>query len=127
MASHSQPRLAAFIANGTIVAGHAVKFDTVDDQKVIECTSSTDKAIGIADNSASALQKVVVQLPGGGGKAIAHTTITRGQLVVPYTDGTVQKVSGANDRLVGVAMATAAAGDMIPLEVISGQATATES
>lgn len=127
MASFIEPRRRTLLAGGTIVAGHAVKFGA-DSKHVVECTATTDKVIGIAENGTSTLEDpVVVFSNGGGGKAIAQTTIALGKSVVSHTDGTLKPIAGANDKVVGVAMQDAVAGDMFEIDVAISQATATES
>jgi hypothetical protein len=127
MSSYSQPRVNTYKADGAIPKGSAVKIGT-DKQHVAKSTATTDKSVGIAMNAAAAAEDLVeVALPGGGGKALAQTTIAAGKLLVPHTDGSLKPVSGANDRFIAMATDDAVAGDLVQVEVVVGQATATES
>lgn len=120
------PSIATFTAGGTIASGHAVKFGT-DDKTVIECTATTDEAIGIANGAASTGDPIEVCLPGGGAKAQLNASVTRGQLLVSDTNGQLKKIANANDRVIAQAHATGVQTDIIPVMVLASQATATES
>lgn len=124
MASYSHPRPYAYKAGGAIVRGHAVKLSA--DDTVIECTANTDAAIGVAMNNAASGERVEVALPGGGYVMVASESIARGKMVVPHTDGTAAQANAAGDRIVGMALAAAAAGDVFPVEVMIGRATAAD-
>lgn len=126
MASYFTPQVLLFKAGGTIALGHAVKFGT-DGQTVVECTATTDKSIGIAAGDAASGEKVEVHVPGGGSKAKLNATVTRGQLLTSDTNGMLKKVAAANDRIVAMAMDSGVQNDIIPVHVVAGQATATES
>jgi hypothetical protein len=127
MGSYSKPNIKAYKAGGVIRHGRAVKFGA-DTAHVIECTAATDKAIGIAQSETAAAEEMVeVALPGGGAEAKAQTSITAGMLLVPHTDATIKPIAAANNRICAMAMDDAVAGDLVPVEVVVGQATATES
>lgn len=125
MASSFAPHILTFKAGGTIVKGHAVKLSAKD--TVVECTATTDKAIGIAQADAASAEFIEVALPGGGAKAKAQGTINAGALLVSHTDGTLKKVAAASDRVIAMAMESAVAGDVFSVHVVVAQGTATES
>lgn len=124
MASYSQPRPYAYKAGGTIALGHAVKMSA--DDTVVECTANTDAAIGVAMNNAASGERVEVALPGGGYKMVCSENITRGKKLVPHTDGTAAQANAAGDRIVAMALASGAAGDLIPVEVMIQRAGAAD-
>lgn len=97
---------------------------STDNLHVTICGASTDDAIGIAQNvTANAGDKCEVAVPGGGAKALAHGTINAGELVVPYTDGSLQPTTGSGDSVIGIAMQAAVAGDIFEVQVIRAVAT----
>ena len=126
---YTKPNTYTFVAGGTILKGNAVKLDTDNQELVVECTGATDKSIGIAQEDAATGKQVEVALAGGGAvaKVNGSAAVLEGQLMVPHTDGTLKKVAAANDRFIAVAMKDGATGDLIPVQVLIGQATATES
>jgi hypothetical protein len=126
MASSLKPLILTFAAGAAITKGMAVKFGA-DDEHVVKAAAATDDCIGIAQNDAAAAEDPVeVALPGGGGKALLQATVVRGNLLVSHTDGKLKPIAAANDRVVAMAMASGVAGDIIPVQVTVGQATATE-
>jgi hypothetical protein len=56
-----------------------------------------------------------------------RVSLSRKTISVPHTDGSLKPVSGANDRFIAMATDDAVAGDLVQVEVVVGQATATES
>jgi hypothetical protein len=127
MASYSTPRIQSYRAGGAIAKGKAVKIGA-DREHVVVCAATTDKAIGIAQNAVTTAEDLVeVALPGGGGLALAQTTVAAGKHVVSHTDGALKPIAAANDRVIAMAMEDAVANDLFAVEIISCQATATES
>lgn len=124
MASILQPNMAAFTAGGTIVKGHAVKMSAVG--VVVECTANTDKAIGIAQCSASSGGKVEVAMPGGGGKAKLGEAVAIGLSVVSHTDGTLVKANTAGDKVIGILLEEGASGDLASVFVFKANAAAAD-
>lgn len=125
--AYSTPRVGTYKADAAITKGQAVKLGS-DYEHVAKGAATTDKCIGIAMNTVTAAEDLVeVALPGGGAQALCQGTVAKGKLLVSHTDGSLKPVSAANDRYVAVAMADGVAGDLIPVEVQIGQATATES
>ncbi len=125
MAQSSAPKVLTYTAGGTIVKGHAVKFDSTD-ASVIEGTANTDKVIGIAQNDASSGQAVEVALQGGGGKAVLGENVTRGGHLVCKSDGTLEKVNGTTDHVIAKAMESGSSGETIGVEVFHGSGYAAE-
>lgn len=118
MASIFQPNIQTFVAGGVIVKGHAIKLSTDDGKTVVECTDEPDKGFGIAQNAALAAGDMVeVAITGGGAKALAQTTVAIGDLLCSHTDGTIKPTTTANDRVLGVAMQAAVAGDIFAMHV----------
>lgn len=126
MASHSEPRILVFKADGVIAKGKAVKIGT-DKEHVAVSAANTDPSIGIAQSAATAAEDVIeVAIPGGGAKALANETITAGKLLVPHTDGEMAQTNASGDRVIAVALENAVAGDLFAVEVIVAVATAAD-
>lgn len=127
MASINSPRLATFLCDGALSLGHAVKGGS-DDSHVAKSTATTSKFIGLAQNATTAAEDAVeVALPGGGGKGLLSGTVVMGDLLTQHTDGTLKKIATAGDRIVAQAMQSGVSGDVIGVEVLSGQAYQTEA
>lgn len=119
MSSHSYSRILAFKAGGAIVKGSAVKAGA-DRTKVVVCSATTDKSIGVAQNDAAAAGDFVeVALQGGGGKGLAGGTVAFGDMLAPTTDGSLITTTTAGDRIVGMAMEDGVVGDVVAVEVIN--------
>lgn len=124
MSAISQPRIQTFVAAAAMTKGQAVKFGA-DEKHVALASASTDAVIGtVYSDSVISGDPVEVAIPGGGGKGLCHGTIAAGKFVCAYTDGSLQQVTASGDRHCGIAMAAGVAGDIIPLEIVVGVATA---
>lgn len=120
MASSVRPLVVTLYAGGTIVAGHAVKFGA-DGKHVVECTASTDLAIGIAlSGTTTSGDPVEVAVSGGGAKAVCHASVSKGQFLAPFTDGTLNASLSNKDVIVAQAHDDGVAGDLIPVMVVNG-------
>lgn len=123
MALYNIPKILSFLADGAIAKGKAVKIGS-DAQHVAVCSATTDKAIGVCQVAVTTAGDVVeVAVNGGGAKGLAKAAIAAGDILGVNADGALQKVAGANDRVVGIAMEDAAAADIFSLEVALGMAT----
>ncbi len=126
MASMIRPLIATFEASAAISKGQAVKLVT-NNKTVAKVAATTDQSIGIAQNAAVNVGDLVeVAMPGGGAKGLAKTTIALGDILGHNADGSIQKVASASDRIIGVAMDSAVAGDIFSLMVQIAQAVATQ-
>lgn len=122
MASHSEPRIQAFKADGVIAKGSAVKIGSDKDHVAIGA-ANTDDCIGVAQSASSAAEDVIeVALPGGGAKVLAGETITAGKLLVSHTNGRLVQTNASADRVVAVALEAGVNGDLIAAEVLLGVA-----
>lgn len=128
MASSKAPIIQCYKADAAILKGSPVKFGT-DSEHVAKSAAATDKHIGIAQNTVTAAEDIVeVAMVGGGAKALCGSaSVTKGFLLTCGTDFMVKKIANAGDRLIAVAMDDAVSGDLFEVEVIAGQAYATES
>lgn len=127
MAGMIQPNIATFEADGAISKGQAVKFGT-SRVRVTPVGATTDLSIGIAQNAAvNAGDLVEVALPGGGAKALAKASISKGNILGHNADGSIQKLANANDKIIAQAMDDAAAGDIFSVFVVCAQGVATQS
>lgn len=118
MASHSPSRIQTFKAGGAIAKGKAVKIGA-DREHVVVGAANTDSLIGIAQNAATAAEDLVeVALQGGGAKGLAKESITAGKLLTSNADGALEQTNASGDRVIGVAMEDAVAGDIFAVEVV---------
>lgn len=122
-----KPLIATFEADGVITKGKAVKFGSTN-KIVSQVSATTDLSIGIAQNTTTTAGDLVeVALPGGGAKALAKASITKGNILGHNADGSIQKLASASDKIVGQAMDDAAAGDLFSVNVLSAQGVATQA
>lgn len=127
MASFSQPRVLTYKADGSITRGKAVKPGS-DDNHVAVGAANTDACIGITLDTVTAAEGLVeVCMPGGGCKALVGGSITKGNLLVSHTDGTLIRAVASGDRIVAMALESGVAGDYLAVEVVIGKATGAES
>jgi hypothetical protein len=128
MSATSRPRIYTFKADASIDRGRAVKLNSSDGQHVAVCTATTDLAVGISQGSTTASGDFMeVAIQGGGAKALLGGTVSKGNLLVATTDGSLIKASASGDQLIAEAMQDGVSGDIIAVEVIRGQATAAQS
>lgn len=127
MASMVKPLIATFEADGAIAKGQAVKFGT-SSKRVTPVSATTDLSIGVAQSvTVNAGDLVEVALPGGGAKALAKTTIAKGNILGHNADGSLQKLASANDKIIAQAMDDASAGDIFAVHVVCAQGVATQA
>jgi hypothetical protein len=118
MASHSEPRILVYKADGAIPKGSAVKIGS-DSEHVVVGSANTDDCVGVAQNAVTAAEDLVeVALPGGGGKGLAGESITAGKLLVSHTDGSLVQTNASADRVIGMALEDASADDVFAIEVM---------
>lgn len=101
------------IAEEALEAYTIVKFGT-DDNKVKKGVSATaDALIGVVQAKAAANAKVNIMLTGIT-LVKADAAITRGDLLTSSADGEAKPTTTAKNWVVGMAMASGAAGDLVP-------------
>jgi len=114
----------SLVAEAAVNPYRVVKFGTADGQ-VIQSAAATDAHIGVADNlgQATAGGRVDVVMDGIA-DAEAGAAITRGALLTADSVGRVVAAApgaGTNNRIVGIALASAgAAAEIIPISVSRG-------
>lgn len=117
MSAHAKPQALTFKAAAAIAKGAGVTLDATG-KIVTSSTSATATTIGVALNAATVINdKVEVALSGGGAKGLAGGTITAGDLVCTTTDGSLISTTSATNRILGVAMESAVAGDLFSMHV----------
>jgi hypothetical protein len=127
MSSILRPVVLTFEADGAIAKGQAVKIGS-SRNRVAVVTATTDGSIGIAQNVAVNVGDLVeVATVGGGAKGLANSTIAAGNILGQNANGALQKAASANDRVLGIALESAVAGDLFSLAVDLGMATQTQS
>lgn len=114
----------AFVAGtGGVGQNRIVKFGAADGE-VINSTAAADAHLGVciqpSGAAAGARADVVV---GGIAEIIAGGNVTRGGLVTSDASGyavAAAPAAGANNRIVGIAMVSAASGDIFPVLLTQG-------
>lgn len=121
MASSSEPKIVTVKCGAAISKGMVVKHDSSDDH-VIKSAASTNKHIGIAQVAATTAEDLIeIALPGGGAKGLCGSVaVTRGDLLTADSTGALASTTSANDRIIGVAMASAVSGDLFDVQVVAG-------
>lgn len=114
----------AYIAEAAVLPYRVVKFGSADGN-VVQAAAAADASFGIADNLGQATSGSRVDvIQDGIAEAEAGAAITRGALLTADASGRVvaaAPASGSNVRVIGVALATAAAaGEIIPVSVEPG-------
>lgn len=106
-----------YVAGTAIAKRRIVKFDAADG-KVIQAAAATDSLVGVAaELDAASGARVDVHLAGIA-EIEAGGAVTRGGLVTADANGkavAAAPASGVNNRVIGVAMVTAANGDVFPV------------
>ena len=87
---------------------------------VQECSAATDAMIGVAGSQDAASGEVVEVAVAGIAEVIAGEAITRGDLISADADGEAATADAKTDRVVGVALESAADGDIFPLLLSPG-------
>ena len=90
-----------------------VKFGTTD-EKLKKGAAATDKLIGVAQGKAKANEKVNVMFTGIT-LVKAGAAITRGDMLTSDASGEATPTTTAKNIVVGMALASAADGDVIPM------------
>jgi hypothetical protein len=107
----------SFVTGGAVTKYRLVKFDSTDGV-VVHAAAAADLAIGVAaEIGAASGERVDVHL-GGIALVEAGGTIARGAKVTAGTAGVAVAAApaqGANAQVIGIAMVTAASGDIIPM------------
>lgn len=117
MSAMVKPLIATFEAGAAIAKGKAIKFSS-NNKTVVQGSASTDSIIGISQNAAVNVGDLVeVALLGGGGKALAKSTIALGDRLGLNADGSIQKVAAQGDSEFAIAMDSAVAGDIFAVMV----------
>ena len=96
------------MAGGAIVSERIVKFNSAG--KAVHATAATDNLIGVAISSANQNQEVLVAV-GRRVKLTASEAVTRGSLITAAAAGKGKATTTADDRVIGLALSSAAAAD----------------
>lgn len=112
-----------FVAGGTIGLNRVVIPGSADGA-VVQASAATGALIGVCRQPGGAVSgdRCDVDLSGVT-EAVAGSTITRGQLLTADANGAVIAATasaGANVRVIGIALTSASAGDIIPVLLAPG-------
>lgn len=113
----------SYKAGAAVAARRIVKFDAADNQ-VIQAAAATDLAIGVSEQIGADSGAMCDVIVAGIAEVEAAGVIARGALVTANADGKAVAAApgaGVNNRVVGIALVTAAAGDYIPVLVVPHQ------
>lgn len=127
MASHSEPRMYTFKADGSIAQGKAVAIGS-DKNHVVVGSANTQRCVGIIQNSdcSAAEDNAEVALQGGGAKALLGESVVAGNDLVAHTDGSLVKPNASGDEIIARAMEDGSSGDLISVEVYMAKALAAQ-
>jgi len=128
MAQSSTPRIATFVADGSIAKGKAVKVASgYLNGHVAVRAANTDRCIGISQSEATASgQFIEVALPGGGAKMLLSETVSAGEDLVSHTDGSGAKPNASGDEVIARAVEGGVSGDLVAVEVYLARALASQ-
>lgn len=127
MSSTYKPRIQTFYGDAVTAKGKAVKIGSTREHVALG-SANTDRCIGIAQNTTTAIGDAVeVALIGGGAKALLGETVTAGAYLVSHTDGTLVKANAASDHVVAIAMEGGDAAELIDVMVVCFNAHAAEA
>lgn len=123
MAAITEPRLYAFKAGTTFAAKQYcfAKFGAADDT-VVPATAG-DETVGVMQEAPAINVAGSVACEGGGAKLLIGDTVTRGQYLKSDANGAGIPVTTDKDKYGAKAMASGVVGDVIPVEVVQGQAS----
>jgi len=115
MAGLNQLLSKTFVAGGAIVKNTIVKFGAADDT-VVAAAAATDQLMGVALNNAALGDRVDVQMMGIA-EIKAGGVITRGDYVTSdaSAEGVSLSAAATIKSSIGMALRTAADGDIIPV------------
>lgn len=112
----------SYTAEGAISANSIVKVGA-NDYGILQGAAATDKLIGITTEiAASSGERTDVVLEGIADLKLGGT-VARGDLVTSDASGqgvTAAPAAGSNNRIVGMAIISGVAGDIIPVKVAPG-------
>lgn len=115
----AQPsHIKTFIAAAAIAGRKLVTFGT--GKTVVEATAATDPIIGIAEQIGSSDNGRVDVIINGIAEAVAGGNITRGNVLTADATGNVVVSAQATDRIIGIAMDDAVAGDVVDVLIAQG-------
>jgi hypothetical protein len=129
MAHSSEPRIQAFIADGSIAKGKAVKVASgYTAGHVAIGAANTDRCIGInqSDDGSASGCTIEVALGGGGAKGLLGETVSAGEDLVSHTDGTLVKPNAEGDQIIARAVESGVSGDLVAVEVYFATAHASQ-
>jgi hypothetical protein len=112
----------AFVAGGAIPAGSIVKFGA-DDNTVIVSAAATDAHIGVVESFDVASGERCDVMTHGIAEVKLGGTVTRGGPLTSNAAGlgvAAAPAAGANNRLIGFALASGVSGDVIPVQLAPG-------
>jgi hypothetical protein len=111
-----------FIAGAAIAAYRIVKPGS-DDDHVVQGAAASDYLIGVADNLGAGTGERVGIVFSGIAEVEFAGVVTRGQFVTADSNGkgvNAGPAAGTNNRIIGIALNTTAAGDIAPVLLTQG-------
>ena len=104
----------AYEAQGAIAAHRIVRTGAADGQ-VRTATAAAHLVVGVSGRAAAADGERVEIAHIGIADVKAGAAITRGNLLIATAGGEATPATASNDRIVGIALANAADGDLVPV------------
>ncbi len=106
-----------FIAGAAIAKYRIIKFGA-DDDHVVQAAAANDSIIGVSDSLGANTGERIDVIISGIAEIEFSANVNRGALITSDADGKALQcspVAGANNRLIGIVMASAAPGDIAPV------------
>ena len=115
----AQPRhIKTFVAPASVAGRSLVTFGAADGEVAV-ATAATDTLIGVAERIGSRDNNRVDVVIGGIAESVAGGNITRGAILTTNASGQAI-TAGAGDRVIGIALVSAVAGDHIDVLIAQG-------
>lgn len=111
------------IAVAAIAAYTLVKPSGVNDGEVVPAAAATDKILGVAQNVAVASGQQVDVILGDSANVLLGGNVAEGDPITSDANGAGVKAvpgAGVNNRIVGFALSSGVAGDIIPVDIELG-------
>ena len=108
-----------FTATGEIAARALITFGSADGQAVV-ASAATDTLLGVAEQIGSRENMRVDVIINGIAEVVAGGNVTRGDALTSNAAGKVITSSTATDRIIGFAMQSGVASDIIEVMIAQG-------
>lgn len=116
----SNPTLIKTFKASSAVAGRKLVTFGASDNTVVEASAATDAMLGVAEQLGSRDNNRVDVIVAGIAEVVAGGNITRGAVLTGDASGNVIAASQATDRIIGIALQSGVANDVIDVLIAQG-------